>query len=68
MRIRRTILAPAILTIGTVGALALGPSSPSRRPRRPLNSLCGERRAADRPIGGVPLGFGSGQPRNDDSR
>jgi len=25
MRTRRTILAPAILTIGTVGALALGP-------------------------------------------
>ena len=25
MRIRRTILAPAILTIGTAGALAFGP-------------------------------------------
>ena len=25
MRIRRTILAPAILTIGTAGALAVGP-------------------------------------------
>ena len=36
MRIRRNILAPAILTVGTIGSLVAGPVLPLRPlPRRP---------------------------------